>query len=47
MKKMYLEKSILFLTDVPYVITGRGAGIFAGGIDDILINKFKVFDSRK
>jgi len=47
MKKMYLEKSILFLTDVPYVITGRGAGIFAGGIDDILINKFSVFDNKK
>ena len=47
MKKMYLEKSILFLTDVPYAITGRGAGIFAGGIDDILINKFSVFDNEK
>lgn len=47
MKKMYLEKSILFLTDVPYVITGRGAGIFVDNVVDILIDKFSVFDSRK
>lgn len=47
MKKMYLEKSILFLTDVPYVISGRGAGIFISGIDDIFVNKFSVFNIRK
>jgi len=47
MKKMYLEKSILFLTDVPYVITGRGADIFVDNIGDILIDKFSVFDNRE
>ena len=42
MKSMYLEKTILFLTDVPYVIKGRGADIFDNGTHNVFVNNFNI-----
>lgn len=47
MRNEYLGKTILFLTDVPYVIFGRGANIFDNGINNIFVNKFNNFNIEK
>lgn len=47
MRNEYLGKTILFLTDVPYVIAGRGADIFDSGANNIFVNKFNSFNIEK
>ena len=42
MKNMYLEKVIIFLTDVPYVINGRSAGIFHSGAANVFVDNFNI-----
>ena len=47
MKNDYLGKSILFLTDVPYVIAGRGADIFGRGTAYFFADKFNNINTEK
>lgn len=45
MKNMYIEKIILFLTDVPYVIFGSGAGTTSAS--DIFVNNYNIVNMEK
>ena len=47
MKNKYKGKSILFLTDVPYVITGRSASVFERDAVNIFVNNFNIIYSEK